>query len=388
MKPLKSILAVLLCLTIVVALCIPCFAAPETDGVDAEFMYKLYITDMLYNDMITSGKSRDELLEKRADELGLSDIRAYEIELECGLHPVIYTKDELPLPSTTATEPAETETTPITTVEPTEITTTPSASAPVDNVTEPSEPANTSTSETEDQETGTNRYYFYKPGYWLENEYSDTVGIDWWDDNTNAPSAWPGYEAKKADFEGVYYYDVPKDVTTIIWNNFVDDSNSETDIYQYLYQTKNIPTEYYDPGECVLYPNGTESFDGMIFICNGMVYSSDYSVLKNVYIGEWYYYYGNGEYGITPKKSEDFYSSSFLTDVPDSDEFDKSIIPIFGDVNIDSKLNIKDATIIQKYIAMLWAFDKIELYLADINKDFVINIKDATTIQKKLANII
>ena len=35
--------------------------------------------------------------------------------------------------------------------------------------------------------------------------------------------------------------------------------------------------------DCVLYPNGTESFDGMIFICNGMVYSSDYSVLKDVY---------------------------------------------------------------------------------------------------------
>ena len=64
--------------------------------------------------------------------------------------------------------------------------------------------------------------------------------------------------------------------------------------------------------------------------------------------------------------------------------------PIFakGDVNRDGKLNIKDATAIQKYIAKMIEFDEEQEILADYNKDEKINVKDATTIQKKIANLI
>ena len=298
----------------------------------------------------------------------------------------IYCSDELPLPSTTATEPAETETTPITTVEPTEITTTPSASVPTDNETEPSEPANTSTSATDSGEVTTKRYYFYKPGFWPDSEYSDTVGIYWWDD-TDAPSAWPGYEAKKADYEGVYYYDVPKDVTTIIWNNFVDGgSDNKAEIYYYAYQTVNICTEFFFPDECVIYPNGVENFDGMIFVTHPIILTSDYNG-KGTNSGNWYYYYGNGEYGITPDKGEKFYTGSFQVDIPSTADYEDISI-ILGDINNDRKLSIKDATLIQKYLAQIESFDNVEMYISDYNEDKITNIKDTTTIQKKLANII
>ncbi len=59
-----------------------------------------------------------------------------------------------------------------------------------------------------------------------------------------------------------------------------------------------------------------------------------------------------------------------------------------GDVNRDSKLNIRDATLIQKVLAKLEQFDNEQLYLADYLTDGKVNIKDATQIQKKLANII
>lgn len=64
--------------------------------------------------------------------------------------------------------------------------------------------------------------------------------------------------------------------------------------------------------------------------------------------------------------------------------------PLFmqGDVNRDGKLNIRDATLIQKYLAKMVTADDLSLLAADYNLDGKINIKDATTIQKKLAGLI
>ncbi len=59
-----------------------------------------------------------------------------------------------------------------------------------------------------------------------------------------------------------------------------------------------------------------------------------------------------------------------------------------GDVNRDGKLNIKDATAIQKYLAKMIGFDDVQLVLADYNNDNKVNIKDVTYIQKKLAKVI
>ena len=59
-----------------------------------------------------------------------------------------------------------------------------------------------------------------------------------------------------------------------------------------------------------------------------------------------------------------------------------------GDVNRDGKLNIKDATAIQKYLAKMIDFDDTQISLADYNKDNKVNIKDVTYIQKKLAKLI
>lgn len=67
---------------------------------------------------------------------------------------------------------------------------------------------------------------------------------------------------------------------------------------------------------------------------------------------------------------------------PDQPEF------MLGDVNRDGKLNIRDVTLIQKYIAKLAEFDTEQIMLADFNEDGKVNVKDATRIQKKLANLL
>ncbi len=59
-----------------------------------------------------------------------------------------------------------------------------------------------------------------------------------------------------------------------------------------------------------------------------------------------------------------------------------------GDANMDGDINIKDATAIQKHIAMLEILSAEAKKLADYDADTVITIKDATAIQKKIAGLI
>jgi len=59
-----------------------------------------------------------------------------------------------------------------------------------------------------------------------------------------------------------------------------------------------------------------------------------------------------------------------------------------GDTNGDGKVDIRDATYIQKGLADLLTFSKTDLEAADVDDDFKVSVKDVTAIQKKLAGII
>lgn len=208
---------------------------------------------------------------------------------------------------------------------------------------------------------GYNRYFFLMPDEWY-NEYSDSAGIYWWE-GTEAHSSWPGVKANKADAENVYYYDVPKDVTVIVWNNYIDLLMEDKESIMHLdLQTANISCTYYEPGESVLYPDGVPTFDGMIYVIDPDWFDPNIFWGNQKPSGDWYYYYGDGEYGTEP------YS--------------------LGDVNCDGQVNIKDATAIQKHLASISTLSDTGLNLADADGDGQVNIKDATTIQKKLAGII
>lgn len=71
---------------------------------------------------------------------------------------------------------------------------------------------------------------------------------------------------------------------------------------------------------------------------------------------------------------------------------DHGMIRLIGDADGDSKLTIKDATFIQKYLAGFKnEIDKMttdeNYWVSDINCDKTLNIKDVTDIQKKLADL-
>ncbi len=61
---------------------------------------------------------------------------------------------------------------------------------------------------------------------------------------------------------------------------------------------------------------------------------------------------------------------------------------VTGDVNLDGKLNIKDATLLQKHLAKIASLGTTALRLADFDQNSKVNIRDATAIQKKIAGLI
>jgi len=62
--------------------------------------------------------------------------------------------------------------------------------------------------------------------------------------------------------------------------------------------------------------------------------------------------------------------------------------PMAGDVNGDLKVNIKDATLIQKHLAKLNTLSQSQLLLSDVDGKKGVSIKDVTHLQKWLAGLV
>ena len=69
-----------------------------------------------------------------------------------------------------------------------------------------------------------------------------------------------------------------------------------------------------------------------------------------------------------------------------AEEFTVPEVLLFGDVDMDGEVTVKDATAIQKGIAELSYLTSVQRYLADPDKTGV-TIKNATNIQKHIAEI-
>ena len=59
----------------------------------------------------------------------------------------------------------------------------------------------------------------------------------------------------------------------------------------------------------------------------------------------------------------------------------------YGDANCDGKINIKDATYVQKSLANIVKADTLSTTVSDYNRDGKVTIKDATAIQKRIAGL-
>ena len=192
----------------------------------------------------------------------------------------------------------------------------------------------------------THRYYFAMPNSWL-NEYTDTAGVYWWSgidacgsaDGMGGSVTWSGYKAQRDNNQynncEVYYIDCPTDVPTIVWNNYIDGGMDATKpVYSAAKQADATDTEFCSVGDFDLYSeewfaeieeicNTDKSalgeyadnffyeeeigmgfsfnYDNMIYVIDSSQTSEDWNG-KLTYVGFWYFYYGNGEYGTYPTK--------------------------------------------------------------------------------------
>lgn len=87
---------------------------------------------------------------------------------------------------------------------------------------------------------------------------------------------------------------------------------------------------------------------------------------------------------------DDMFTAKDLLEIAEKliDAYDNLEGLVYGDVNGDKLMNIKDATEIQKYLADVVTLSKGRLLCADLNRDNNTNIKDATYIQKCAAGLI
>lgn len=70
-----------------------------------------------------------------------------------------------------------------------------------------------------------------------------------------------------------------------------------------------------------------------------------------------------------------------------SGDFSEPLVYLVGDSDLSGKVNVKDATLVQKHAASLLTLTGTAAYAADSNEDGKINVVDATEIQKFVAGI-
>ena len=68
------------------------------------------------------------------------------------------------------------------------------------------------------------------------------------------------------------------------------------------------------------------------------------------------------------------------------ERFDFQIGDIFGE-NHDGKINVKDTTIVQKYLVKIFDLTDEQKSLADFNGELTVSVSDVTAIQKWIAGI-
>lgn len=268
----------------------------------------------------------------------------------------------------------------------------------------------------------TNRYYFAMPNTW-RNKFTDTAGVYFFPNvvidgfvEGEGPISWPGY---KAYFDGyksyaysLYYVDCPTDIEFIVWNNYIKSgATDDTAMSDAEKQSDGVNTEFcslydYDIYDTEWFAEMEESFNGdkkalgsyadnffydeeygsgFSFNFDNMIYvvpqnaDCENSSVTGIetYKGNWYFFYGEDEYGTYPTREESEKNNTLYSLCPYAVIDDGGI----GDVDGNGVLDVSDATTIQKYLAGLIELTDRQRRIADINSNEVIDIFDATAIK-------
>jgi len=125
--------------------------------------------------------------------------------------------------------------------------------------------------------TETHRIYFFMPESWKSEKFNASdAGAYWWNgadaceskDGTSKGAPWPGYKMQVYDADAnLFYVDLPADAPNIIFNNFLNGGEKNTDksgnvTYQFskeqfeaAAQTKDMTCQFYSAGDDDYYDN-------------------------------------------------------------------------------------------------------------------------------------
>ncbi|MGN0476724.1 MAG: leucine-rich repeat protein, partial [Ruminococcus sp.] len=161
----------------------------------------------------------------------------------------------------------------------------------------------------------TNRYFFKFP---VDEEdfsgnvhnwktFSNATATCFWWDGTDACESWQkSYRMKTTDLPNIYYIDVPTNVGTIIFTNGIygGEAPAEGEVSSPNWgkncQTVNINSDYYDPSDNPNYPDGTTTFNNMIYVVDVNNVSYNEHSKAPTYGGEWRYLHSDGTIDYTP----------------------------------------------------------------------------------------
>lgn len=268
----------------------------------------------------------------------------------------------------------------------------------------------------------TNRYYFAMPNTW-RNKYTDTAGVYFVPTAETCgfvegkePISWPGYKAYfngyKSYAYSIYYVDCPTDIEFIVWNNYIKSgATDDTAMSDAEKQSDGVNTEFcslydYDIYDAEWFAEMEESyngdkkalgsyadnffydeeygsgfsfnFDNMIYVVPQNADSENSSVTGiETYKGNWYFFYGEDEYGTYPTREESEKNNTLYSLCPYAVIDDGGI----GDVDGNGVTDVSDATTIQKYLAGLIELTDRQRRVADVDKTGVVDIFDATAIK-------
>lgn len=254
----------------------------------------------------------------------------------------------------------------------------------------------------------TRRYYFQMPDgvhgmrdengdpevSWY-NEYSDGAGIFWWT-GTTARKSWPGCRAMVSDADQhIYYANLPEDVEVLIWNNGVDGGKDPSQpVYEKARLTVNLFSVPVEPGEIDTMPEGCDNFDGCIFIVKPEIPVTAELYPVKPAEGSWYFYYGDGCYGMYAEDSENFKSAEENCCNPDHFDADGRHVGVLfadairGDYDRDGDITVMDATRVQNMLAdLVTRPSRSFLKQIDADGDGEMTILDATRIQNVIAEL-
>ncbi len=222
----------------------------------------------------------------------------------------------------------------------------------------------------------------------------------------NVPTEWPGVKAElhKTTEEGdkIYKATVPEGIDYIIFNNGYNGEqtvditlNSKDNIYTTTSSTGNVneAKEYIYNVNSGFYEDKTPSSSPLASSATEPTEATPDTPLENTPVTNPAETDPSENTSPTTNSDKLPETTTSENNVETTENISKNTVPtdtkhLLGDVNLDGKVNIKDATVLQKHLAKLQILTDKNLSVSDTTKDGRVTISDVTSIQKKIAGLI